>query len=169
MPNVSRGPGGHLFHPRAWVKEALVPKPLLLTRFVHLPSCLLLDSRLLHGPHFSPAFLWTLSRSNVSTCSRPSLVPSPPAATMVSLSPLCPNFMQAVSLTICCGRRVPGRLCVHSVPSPRCPAWPPGLQPNAHSELLLATLQWQSHCDIMHQTNTLYALTSWRCIQTVLS
>lgn len=136
---------------------------------VHLPSCLLLDSRLLHGPHFSPAFLWTLSRSNVSTCSRPSLVPSPPAATMVSLSPLCPNFMQAVSLTICCGRRVPGRLCVHSVPSPRCPAWPPGLQPKAHSELLLATLQWQSHCDIMHQTNTLYTLTSWRCIQTVLS
>ncbi|KAF6371978.1 hypothetical protein mRhiFer1_009719 [Rhinolophus ferrumequinum] len=48
--------------------------------------CLLADPhpRLLHGPHFSPAFLWTLSRSNVSTCSSLSLVPSPPAATMMS-------------------------------------------------------------------------------------
>lgn len=161
MPNVSRGPWGPPVSSEGVGERS--PGPQTNTLYT-----------------YHPAFSWTPGCSMALTSALPFCGLFPEAMSQHAPVPLWSQVLQLppwlvflfyaqTSWKLC---HLPSAVGGESLAGSVCTlylglaSWAPAKCPL--SELLLATLQWQSHCDIMHQTNTLYTLNSWRCIQTVL-
>lgn len=158
-------PGGHLFHPRAWVKEAQVPKPIPCTPTI-LPS---LGLQAAPWPSLQPCLSVDSFQKQCLNMLQSLFGPKSSSYHHGSSFSSMPKLHGSCVISHLLWEACPWpALCALYTQSslPGLASWAPAKCPL--SELLLATLQWQSHCDIMQQTNTLYTLNSWRCSQTVL-
>ena len=135
MPNVSHGPRDPPAPAEGLGGGSQAPHKVCPTSRATLPS---------QGPGLpaacTVASLWTLSANNLSTCSSPSLVPRPPAATIVSVLCSSPKLSGSCVTSVTSGHMLwdmfpwPALRALHIEFLHPSPAQPPGLQPNGHCQ-----------------------------------